>query len=1501
MKKTALIVLLVSISISVFTQPMDGNYTIGKNDNDFMSINEAINALETNGISAPIYFFIENGTYEEQIIIPEIAGTSTDNTICFQSESGNKTDVIIEYASTQSDATYTLKLDSTKNIQFKNLTLKTKCVLYDNTLVELNNSENISFNKCQLIGSIKESNNFIYTKYLIISKEEVVNAHNLSLENNDFINSNYGIKLEGKSHGNQTKNLAINKNIFKNIIWYPIDVTNYRQSIISNNNFFEEVNSPQNYYPIKLYYSSSVEISYNEISAECSRGITAYYNNNINILNNKIYNANTNCIEYVSGKDLDSSTYSLIANNFLKSNTNGIRIYYSHNLKTYHNSILGGVSLEGVKHNYLLNNCIYNPNNPCVEVSDKNYTILTSNNNNVYSDGNILAKWGGNNCKNLTEWQTLSSQDANSVSKNPDYFSDSDLHTLSMYLDNKGTAVPEVSKDIDGNDRSLTTPDIGATEFTALYDNAALLEVSMPNSCGLTSSEQVTVTIVNRGKSPIIQPIDIYYSTDKGETYNYVSRSSTIPSGDTVSNYIYVDMSTPGKYDCIVYLSYIFDENKNDDTLSGTGFSYGYISNFPFTENFDDSTSCYFQLIHNISSSVEIDESSGKDSEYGLKFSRSNIISSPWQGGDNPDSTQIWVDNEKFHAFAKSCMIDTRSLTNPALQFDMKIIVDTYSSRAWFRLLIDDIIVPVDIDGKNVYTSKKTTPYETKTFLLKNLPPIMGNLSFQSCIFGIPEIYIDNIKIGEMPVINLEDTIKICEGDTAILDAGAGNGYTYAWFKADLPDTLSKNQTLNVQEEGKYFVHVFSDIGIKATDSVTIIVNPKYLIIDKHNICKGDSVLWREKYYKTSGVYYDSLQTKAVCDSIYKLELTINQTYHFIENQTICDNINFIWHAKHYDKPGVYFDSLLTITGCDSVYELHLQINDTYLFTEQESICDNDSILWRGQFYKNQGTFYDSLITMSGCDSIYKLELTLLPTYLFEDTVNICQGESFVWRENSYSNEGVYFDSLLTKAGCDSIYKLSLQHNPTYFFSESKTICDNENYLWHNKYYNSTGKYYDSLKTKAGCDSIYELDLQAHNTYIFTEKIEICENDSVLWRNFYYKNAGTYYDNYLSTKGCDSIYELVLNVNLQYHFIDELHYYIHDSVLWRGKYYKSENTYFDSLKTINSCDSIYELRLSEATQYIISETHYVCEGAAYYWRNNYYNIEGTYYDSLKTKLGADSIFELKLCNHPTYHFTEDITVCEGTPFFWQGNNYSESGNYTKSFISSQGCDSIYELNLTIQPTKYSDKYLYFCEGDSVLWKDKYYKFEGLYYDTLLSASGCDSIILLMVYRLSPPVPKSIYGLYAINVNDNAEFIITDYQPYETYHWFAKSPSEFNANYEKLEASWTKQGEYYVAVVAEDENGCLSDSSYFYFVVEAQNSIIFNNSKSIKIYPNPVSKELTIEYTPNLIVEIIDVFGNLLIKSNEKIIDVTELPCGIYLLYIKDEDNQPIRIEKLIKK
>ena len=191
--------------------------------------------------------------------------------------------------------------------------------------------------------------------------------------------------------------------------------------------------------------------------------------------------------------------------------------------------------------------------------------------------------------------------------------------------------------------------------------------------------------------------------------------------------------------------------------------------------------------------------------------------------------------------------------------------------------------------------------------------------------------------------------------------------------------------------------------------------------------------------------------------------------------------------------------------------------------------------------------------------------------------------------------------------------------------------------------------------------------------------------------------------------------------------------------------------------------------MSEAKQYLISETHYVCEGTTHHWHGNYYNIEGAYYDSLKTTLDADSIFELKLYKYPTYH------------------------------------------------------------------------------------------------------------------------------------WFAKSSSEFNADNEKLEASWANQGDYYVAVVAEDENGCFSDSSYFYFLVEVQNSIVFNNSKSIKTYPNPVSKELTIEHIPNVIVEIIDVFGNILIKSNEKIIDVTELPSGIYLLYIKDEDNQPIRIEKLIKK
>ncbi|HPR27353.1 dockerin type I domain-containing protein, partial [Lentimicrobium sp.] len=66
----------------------------------------------------------------------------------------------------------------------------------------------------------------------------------------------------------------------------------------------------------------------------------------------------------------------------------------------------------------------------------------------------------------MASWRSLTGLDMNSVSSDPGFVSNTDLHCTSLAFDNLGTPVPAVVLDIDGDPRSPATPDIGADEFS---------------------------------------------------------------------------------------------------------------------------------------------------------------------------------------------------------------------------------------------------------------------------------------------------------------------------------------------------------------------------------------------------------------------------------------------------------------------------------------------------------------------------------------------------------------------------------------------------------------------------------------------------------------------------------------------------------------------------------------------------------------------------------------------------------------------------------------------------------------------------------------------------------------------------------------------------------------------------------------------------------------------------------------------------------------------------
>src|SRR5690606_15540869 len=109
-----------------------------------------------------------------------------------------------------------------------------------------------------------------------------------------------------------------------------------------------------------------------------------------------------------------------------------------------------------------------------------------------------------------------------------------------------------------------------------------------------------------------------------------------------------------------------------------------------------------------------------------------------------------------------------------------------------------------------------------------------------------------------------------------------------------------------------------------------------------------------------------------------------------------------------------------------------------------DTICQGDSILIGGTYQNTTGTYYDSLQTINGCDSILATTLAVTPTYFSNNYDTICQGDSILIGGAYQSIAGTYYDSLQTINGCDSIIEIILSVDTSLTANFTKTIDPND-------------------------------------------------------------------------------------------------------------------------------------------------------------------------------------------------------------------------------------------------------------------------------------------------------------------------------------------------------------------------------------------------------------------------------------------------------------------------
>lgn len=584
-------------------------------------------------------------------------------------------------------------------------------------------------------------------------------------------------------------------------------------------------------------------------------------------------------------------------------------------------------------------------------------------------------------------------------------------------------------------------------------------------------------------------------------------------------------------------------------------------------------------------------------------------------------------------------------------------------------------------------------------------------------------------------------------------------------------------------------------------------------------ICPEDSFLFNGVYLKTAGTYYDTFNISAGCDTFRTLNLSVHATIPITSiADSFCYGYAYTLGSKSLTIAGTYYDTLPSVTGCDSVIMLLLNYKNTpYVFPAPrydtvDSFCRRQVFDFQGKTFSfntaGLQTVYDTVIggASNGCDSINQRVVFIRNNNgpNFVGNKYGCSNIPFVIGDSTFTTNGFKTVVLRNRFGCDSTIWFTLQRRPMSIVTLNRTTCANQPYLFNSKFYTAS-----SVNDTLVIDSVW-LTQTANAPGFGTQK-------------------------------CDSLVILRLTVYpVRQTIIDtvlcENHFYF-----FKGQNRNTPGIYLDTLKTVNNCDSFITLNLSirKTSRY----TYYrkFCSNQTVYFNQTNIDQPGTYNDTLVNSVGCDSFLTMVLIKDTAHNVIVNKSICSYDSFYFDGKYLDTAGTYMATFRNKDGCDSMVTLNLSVYPFR--------------------------------------TITL---------------------VRSTLNNIKTD-SGYKAYYWYFNEWTQLNVTGNVLAANTT--GNYHV--IAQDENNCRFKSNVY---VHNPASILSEQLEEIKIYPLPTSNLLNIESTSNFkkntLISIFSMDGKLILSqksvpnSNRIVVDLNKVIPGLYMLRVESENNsKDIRIEK----
>jgi len=691
------------------------------------------------------------------------------------------------------------------------------------------------------------------------------------------------------------------------------------------------------------------------------------------------------------------------------------------------------------------------------------------------------------------------------------------------------------------------------------------------------------------------------------------------------------------------------------------------------------------------------------------------------------------------------------------------------------------------------------------TLILEMVPPVEATYERSICkgkVFTYGDItatesgsYNTIVEMGlcdSLITINLQ----VIDPQPAVEDATICAGETFTWngMEYDTEGTYEFTETTNGE----------CDV-VRALNLTVMQEKVENLTVD---ICSGGSIEMAGMLFDSSGDFEIPLKADSGCDSVLMLTIIEQDAQEYNMEATICQGLSYVFHDIEASASGTYETTVQTDGACDSTFIILLTVETPMAIVSTETICQGKTFEWNGEDYSTAGTYEHMKSVDGACDELYQLDLFVEAPEIISEALELCSSElPFVFGDLKADSTGFYSIVVSEEDECDVQYDFDIKVLEDSESEKVVNICDGDVYSEYGLDITVGGVYYASLTNAAGCDSTITINVLANAVAAPTqETAKICPGDIFVFNGEEITEEGEQTFILQNEFGCDSLVTLSLEYNSLLEF-EESHEACEDEPLViYGEIFTETGIYEIMMSSGSGCDSLImlDLKVNPNTNMEMDAT--ICEGETFIMDDIIGTETDTYVSILSNNAGCDSIITVNLTvvSHDITEF--NMEICQGDVYEYEGQIYDNEGVYPTSFLSSEGCDSIVNLNLAILPLGERVEEVLICPGDEYVYQDIFATEAGTYQTTISNEVGCDSVITIILGVDDIEAALDLGEDKLINIGSSID-IIPEYVSgaLNSFEWYDENGDLVGNNQELL--SYSPLEDTYVELFAFNDNGC----------------------------------------------------------------------------------------------